>query len=110
MKKKRKDTDKRGGPNTSRCKITVCDYRDKDDHEFPEEHHVEAYCVGGPEGVFAAFRKNGRFFIAHGDDGSWWVVSTPSRGWVPGMIEALSLAYNEGKPRKGPGKPRKEKR
>lgn len=63
---------------------------------------VEAFTVGGPEGVFAARR------VAHapdeegivtfsielyaGDDGSWWKIWECNERWISGVIDVLECA------------------
>jgi len=89
-----------------KCKITVFDYSDathnasarhydKDNPPKVVEYNVEAYCVGGDEGVRAYFIKDGCLYSAHGDDGHWWLTSIIGLGWVPEMIEALEVIVEE---------------
>lgn len=54
---------------------------------------VEAYCVGGVDGVQAIFEHEsfppGCVGIASGDDGNWWLVGVIHKHWLPGWIDAL---------------------
>jgi len=86
-----------------KCKITVYDYSDArhnasarhyDKNHPPEvvEFNVEAWCVGGDEGVKAYWVQDDRLYTAHGDDGHWWLNSVTSVNWAPGMIEAMQEA------------------
>ena len=86
-----------------KCKITVYDYSDArhnasarhyDKGSPPEvvEFNVEAYCVGGDEGVRAYWVQDKRLYIAHGDDGHWWLDSVIAVHWAPEMIEAMKEA------------------
>ena len=89
-----------------KCKITVFDYSDathnasathynKDDPPEIIEYNVEAYCVGGDEGVRAYWVQNRCMYTAHGDDGHWWLTSVIALGWVEEMIEALEGTLGE---------------
>jgi hypothetical protein len=52
---------------------------------------VNAWCVGGEDGVFALFPdpENANLFCeAHGDDGHWWIVGRYSYPWAKQIIEA----------------------
>jgi len=51
---------------------------------------VEAYCVGGDEGIMAFFFYNDLFCIAEGDDGHWWLTSIMDKGWVSKIQEVIA--------------------
>ena len=83
-----------------KCKITVYDYSDArhnasarhyNKNRPPEvvEFNVEAYCVGGDTGVRAYWVQDKRLYMAHGDDGHWWLTSVIAVHWAAEMIEAL---------------------
>jgi hypothetical protein len=88
-------------PNESRkCKITVYNYHSgfsvmhpKEENKLPEVYDVEAWCVGGDEGIFAVFphptRKDSVMY-AEGDDGHWWFVGTCGNSWVHKIIHAFT--------------------
>jgi hypothetical protein len=89
-----------------KCKITVYDYSDArhnasathyDKNNPPEvvEFNVEAWCVGGDEGVQAYWVQNEQLYIADGDDGHWWLNGVISVYWVPGMIKAMEEAIHD---------------
>jgi hypothetical protein len=60
---------------------------------------VQAFLVGGEEGVFAAWKeKHGDEEIicfATGDDGFWREVAGYHITWVPAILTALGLAQGE---------------
>ncbi len=91
-----------------KCKITVYDYSDArhnasashyDKNNPPEvvQFDVEAWCVGGDEGVQAYWVQDGRMYTAHGDDGHWWLDSVIAEAWVPEIIETLIACMEEEK-------------
>jgi len=49
--------------------------------EDPVGFEVDAWCVGGEEGILAYFYYENRFCIAHGDDGHWWLMYTCHKDW-----------------------------
>lgn len=61
------------------CKITVFNYHSggsimlpKREDELPDTYEVEAWCVGGEEGIFAVFphpTQENSVMYAQGDDG-----------------------------------------
>lgn len=63
---------------------------------------VEAFTVGGPEGVFAARRvaypgeePNTTIYSVElyaGDDGSWWRIGEYNERWISGIIDVLETA------------------
>ncbi len=89
-----------------KCKITVYDYSNArhnasashyDKNNPPEvvEFNVEAWCVGGDEGVQAYWIQDDTMYTAHGDDGHWWLDSTIAVGWAKEMAEAIEGAISE---------------
>jgi hypothetical protein len=88
-----------------KCNITVYDYSDArhnasarqyDKTNPPEvvEFNVEAWCVGGDCGVRAYWVQEGSLFMAHGDDGHWWLDSTIATRWATDMIDAMKGAIS----------------
>lgn len=53
---------------------------------------VEAILVGGWEGVFAVYRKDGLIFFAAGDDGSWWDIFSFHPRWIKEIVKAIIQA------------------
>ncbi len=91
-----------------KCNITVFDYSDathnsnarhydKDNPPEVVEYNVEAYCVGGIDGIRAYFFKGDRFYEANGDDGHWWLMSVCGTGWLKEIIEALQAVEKKRK-------------
>lgn len=89
-----------------KCKITVFDYSDArhnssarhyDKNNPPEvvEYSVEAWCVGGDEGVRAYWVQDSKLYTAHGDDGHWWLDGTIAVAWAPEMVKAMEATINE---------------
>ncbi len=78
-----------------KCKITVYDYNDNihgghAPKDFkPVKYEVEAWCVGGDEGIRAFFFIGDMFCTADGDDGHWWLVNRCSKGWLKEIKEAI---------------------
>ena len=70
-----------------RCTINV---RDK-----AQYFEVEAFCVGGKEGVRAYFFHEGSFCVANGDDGSWWLMSRMHPNWVPECLAAMQALHED---------------
>ena len=59
---------------------------------------VEAWLVGGPEGVFAAWTdERGLVHMARGDDGTWFELTTYHPHWITDMISAMANAMNDAK-------------
>jgi len=96
--------------NTEKTRITVYNYhmgdsilhpkgRDANGVDInPESYDVDAWVVGGVDGVFAVYQspKNPLLLeYAQGDDGHWWFAGTFHRLWIPGMIEAFSNTLKE---------------
>ena len=84
-----------------KCKITVWDYMNNmhlllpiltkpPDGIPPIRYDVEAWCVGGDEGIRAFFFLDNRFCTADGDDGHWWLVSTCHKDWFKEIKEAIN--------------------
>jgi len=89
-----------------KCKITVFDYSDarhnspatwydKDNPPEVVEYNVEAWCAGGDEGVQAYWVQDRVLYIAHGDDGHWWLNSTIAVNWAAEIIAAIEKAVKE---------------
>lgn len=58
-----------------------------------QNFEVEAFCVGGVEGVFAVYQVPGQpdlIGFAAGDDGFWREIGSYSKGWLPLIQEALA--------------------
>lgn len=70
--------------------ITVYEYIN--DHDMPNVLEVNAFCVGGKEGVFAVFKmpNNDQLIgFASGDDGHWWLTKTHHINWIGRIAEAI---------------------
>ena len=89
-----------------KCKITVYDYSDarhnasathydKDNPPEIEEYNVEAWCVGGDEGIFAYWIDGDTMYYANGDDGHWWLEGIVNKHWLKEMIECLQAVQKE---------------
>jgi len=64
----------------------------------PESYEVDAWVVGGEDGVFAVYQslENPKWIeYAQGDDGHWWFAGVLHEAWVPGMIEAFAKTHKE---------------
>lgn len=64
----------------------------------PDVHEVDAFVVGGEDGVFAAYwspEHEGQIDYAQGDDGHWWFAGRYHPHWIPEMAEALTKAAKE---------------
>ncbi len=76
-----------------KCNITVYDYQ-KHMPEWeklqPIKHEVEAWCVGGDEGIRAFFFIDNMFCTAGGDDGHWWLVDICDKAWLKEIKEAIN--------------------
>ena len=70
--------------------------RNFDDHEMRE---VEAYVVGGLEGVFAIYRVSTEpniYYFASGDDGNWWRISNGLHfDWLEGVLTVIEEAIED---------------
>ncbi len=88
-----------------KCKIKVTDYSDarhgtapwhydKNNPPWTKEYNVEAYCVGGEEGILAYFIIDDMLYTARGDDGHWWLAGVTSIHWIPEMVEAIKAINN----------------
>ena len=74
-------------------KIRVYDYHDatkgtmpwsaNDVSDEPNVFDVEAWCVGGPEGIRAFFLMDDIMYCASGDNGHWWLVERMHKQWIP---------------------------
>lgn len=89
-----------------KCKITVYDYSDArhnasathyDKNNPPDvaEFNVEAWCVGGDEGVRAYWVQDDLLYCADGDDGHWWLTSVIHVHWAVEMCVAIINATKE---------------
>ena len=58
--------------------------------EEPVEYNVNAYCVGGSEGIQAYWVQDTALYIANGDDGHWWLTGIVGTSWTPETIAALT--------------------
>lgn len=82
-----------------KCKIVVWDYfsggsvlHPLSENEKPKAYKVNAWCVGGKDGVFAVFKHKdfpSCTCIAEGDDGHWWLVDSHNKHWTPEIVKAL---------------------
>ncbi len=55
----------------------------------PQRFDVEAWCVGGKEGIRAFFFIDERLYEASGDDGHWWLVDTFHVNWLGEYKEVI---------------------
>ena len=55
----------------------------------PEVYDVEAWCVGGPEGIRAFFLMDDIMYCASGDDGHWWLVERMHKDWIPKIKDTI---------------------
>ncbi len=86
-------------------RITVYNYFDghsvlhRKKNEMPDAYEVDAYCVGGENGVFATFNHPSFppncIGYAQGDDGHWWLVGVKHKDWLPEMTEAFTRISEE---------------
>ncbi|HCX21888.1 MAG TPA: hypothetical protein DHN29_08230 [Cytophagales bacterium] len=56
---------------------------------------VNAFLVGGPTGVFAAWKDGNCVRYAEGDDGYWREKGSFNEHWLPRIIGVLSEALKE---------------
>ncbi len=65
----------------------------------PEIREVEAYVVGGLEGVFAIYRLDEApniYYFASGDDGNWWRISNGLHfDWLEGVLTVIGEAIGD---------------
>lgn len=80
-------------------KITVWDYdkafyggapHNREASEIPTKYEVEAWCVGGEEGILAYFYIDDSLCVAHGDDGHWWFVWRCHKQWLPRIQKTVA--------------------
>jgi hypothetical protein len=60
---------------------------------MPYEMKVDAFCVGGKEGVFAVFPtpiSSKWVGFANGDDGHWKLSGIFSKEWLKDIVTALN--------------------
>jgi len=82
-----------------KCNITVYDW----DHKLPgvgnfkghpknpsTKYEVEAWCVGGEDGIKAFFFLDNMLCMADGDDGDWWLVDSCHKDWLKEIKEAIN--------------------
>jgi hypothetical protein len=89
-----------------KCSITVYDYDDalhgrnfsKSLLENPSKYEVEAWCVGGDEGIKAFFFVDDKLCMADGDDGHWWLVDVCHKGWLKEIREAINAIEEDKAP------------
>lgn len=79
-----------------KCKITVYDYKNNmhlplNKSTKPVRYDVEAWCVGGDEGIRAFFLINDMFCTANGDDGHWWLTDVCNKAWLKEIKEAINM-------------------
>ena len=70
-----------------------------------ESYEVEAYCVGGEEGVFAIYQSpkgEDWYEYAQGDDGHWWFAGVMSKSWYPQIVEAITAIIEDDKDKAQP--------
>lgn len=58
----------------------------------PVKYKVDAWCVGGDEGIRAFFFIDEYFCVAEGDDGHWWIISVCHVDWLEEIKEAINAA------------------
>ena len=56
----------------------------------PVKYDVDAYCVGGDEGIQAYWVQDNTLYIANGDDGHWWLIGIVGTSWTLETIAALN--------------------
>lgn len=84
-----------------KCNITVYDYNDAIHgrpfkwSENPVKYEVEAWCVGGSEGIKAFFFIDNMLCMADGDDGSWWLVDSCHKDWLREIKEVINAIEME---------------
>lgn len=69
--------------------ITVYDYTTAD---AVRSATVDAYCVGGIDGVYAVYphpTDPNCVALAVGDDGHWWFVQSFHKAWFASLAEAF---------------------
>jgi hypothetical protein len=89
-----------------KCEITVYDYNDaihgrtfgRPSLENPVKYEVEAWCVGGDEGMKAFFFVGDMLCMADGDDGHWWLVDTCHKHWLKEIKEAINAVKEDEAP------------
>ena len=82
-------------------RINVWDYQDAvhggniwHAQEEEKSYDVDAFCVGGDEGVYAIFENPidvNTFCIAYGDDGHWYITGRFGKSWIKEIISKLQL-------------------
>lgn len=84
-------------------KIRVYDYHDAEHgtapwnsmgkrlvDEEPNVMDVDAWCVGGPQGIRAFFIKDDMLYCASGDDGHWWLVERMHKSWLAKIKDTIN--------------------
>ncbi len=76
--------------------LLMVDHSDRSNPDIEDIKEVEAYIVGGLEGVFAIYRLENLpsiYYFASGDDGNWWRISNGLHAtWLTGVISAITEA------------------
>jgi len=80
-------------------KIVVWDYHDaihgsapwhyRNDF-IPVKYEVDAWCLGGKDGIHAFFFINDLLCEARGDDGHWYLLGRMSADWLPKLKEVIT--------------------
>lgn len=80
-------------------KITVFDYYDAIHGTTPRQYEdkiklkqykVDAWCVGGPDGILAYFYLDDKLCTAHGDDGHWWLIGACNKHWLKEIKKVIA--------------------
>ncbi len=73
-------------------KIIVYNYYN---HNEPGvKYEVNAYCVGGKDGVRAYFLMGKYMYEAHGDNGHWWIVGKIDKSWIEKIMNTISALHD----------------
>lgn len=87
-------------------KITVYDYHGAikssapwhyKENINPTRYDVEAWCVGGKNGIKAFFFINDTLYEANGDDGHWWLIGIMHKDWLEKFKETINSIQFENK-------------
>jgi len=89
-------------------KIRVYDYHDamhgtppwnalgrSQGNEDPTVYDVEAWCIGGPNGIRAFFLMDDIMYCASGDNGHWWLVERMHKQWIPKIKQTIDDMIEE---------------
>jgi len=82
--------------NMKKKNIIVYDYTvcKSNKNVKPVKYEVEAFCVGGKDGVRAYFIIENKMYEAQGDDGHWWLVGTIDKSWIKEILDTISALYD----------------